>query len=123
MDKPQFNHVAWFEIGANQPKEVQNFYGKMFGWNFKANTDLPDVNYDAIIQGKDEMPTGGIFDTANKLDEYAVFYVLVEDVPATIKKAQDNGGKVIWGPVTDASNVTFARLSDNTGHQFGVFSM
>ena len=38
------------------------------------------------------------------------------------QKAKENGGEVIWGPVTDASNVSFARLKDNTGHQFGVFS-
>lgn len=123
MDKPQFNHVAWFEIGANQPKEVKDFYSKMFGWKFKANNDLPGVNYDAVLQGDGEMPTGGILHTANKLEEYSTFYVIVEDVTTMIEKAKTNGGKVIWGPVTDASNVTFARLSDNTGHQFGIFSM
>lgn len=123
MEQPQLNHVAWFEIGANDTSKTKDFYKKMFGWNYKENTDLPNVEYNAVLQGDGEMPTGGVLGTDNKIEEYSVFYVLVESVPEMIEKAKGNGGKVIWGPVTDASNVTFARLLDNSGHQFGIFSM
>ncbi|WP_146117038.1 MULTISPECIES: hypothetical protein [unclassified Paenibacillus] len=36
------------------------------------------MNYDAVLQGNGEMPTGGILHTANKLEEYSTFYVIVE---------------------------------------------
>lgn len=67
-------------------------------------------------------PVGGIFDHAGKFADYAVFYVLVADVPATVERAKGLGGEVVTEPVTDASGITFARLQDNTGHHFGVFS-
>ena len=118
----KFNTVAWFEFGSDQPQKVKDFYKEMFGWEYKQNTDLEGVEYDGILTPAAPVPTGGILGTAGKIEEYATFYVLVEDVPAAIEKAKENGGEVIWGPVTDASNVSFARLKDNTGHQFSVFS-
>lgn len=94
----------------------------MFGWEYKVNTDLEGVDYSGILTPQAPVPTGGILGTDGKIEEYSTFYVLVEDVKNAILKAEENGGKVIWGPVTDASNVSFARLEDNSGHQFGVFS-
>ncbi|WP_406843423.1 VOC family protein [Flavobacterium soyae] len=121
----KFNQVGWFEFGANQPEKAKEFYKKMFGWDFKTNPDLESqgYQYDGIIEPGNEIPTGGMMYTADKMEEYAVFYVFIENIHEAIEKAQENGGKLIWGPVTDDSNITFARLKDNSGHQFGLFSV
>lgn len=121
----KFNQVGWFEFGANQPEKVREFYKKMFGWDFKKNPDLESqgYQYDGIIESGNEIPTGGMMHTADKMEEYAIFYVFIENIHEAIEKAHENGGKLIWGPVTDDSNVTFARLKDNSGHQFGLFSV
>ncbi|WP_125772567.1 VOC family protein [Companilactobacillus furfuricola] len=115
------NNVNWFEIGTDHPKETMDFYGKMFGWKFQEYTDMENEYYN-IIEPGNEYPTGGILGTAGKIAEYSTFYTLVSDVNAAIADAKDNGAKVIWGPVTDKTGLTFARLNDDTGHQFGVFS-
>ena len=97
----------------------------MFGWDFKTNPDLESqgYQYDGILEPGNEIPTGGMMHTDGKMPEYAVFYVFVEDAEKEIKRAQENGGELVWGPVTDASNITFARLKDNSGNQFGIFSV
>lgn len=121
----KINQVGWFEFGSDQPEKVKEFYKKMFGWDFKTNPDLESqgYQYDGILEPGNEMPTGGMMHTAGKMPEYAVFYVFVEDAEKEIKRAQENGGELVWGPVTDESNITFARLKDNSGHQFGIFSV
>ncbi|MGX9901031.1 VOC family protein [Arthrobacter sp. SA17] len=52
-----------------------------------------------------------------------MFYVLVASLPETIERAKELGGEVLMEPVTDAAGVSFARLRDNSGHHFGIFSM
>ena len=120
----QINNVGWFEIVSDRPKETQEFYSKLFGWKFIEYNDMENKYYNILEPGQ-KFTTGGILDTDStdtKIPEYSTFYILVEDVPAMVKKAEEAGGKVIWGPVTDKTGLTFVRLEDNGGHQFGMFS-
>ncbi|MEV6324064.1 VOC family protein [Nocardia sp. NPDC051787] len=123
MSVPAINSVAWFEFGTDKTEEVKKFYGELFDWNFKLNTDLPGVNYHAVLTRGTPQPTGGIFESGGKFADYAIFYVLVADVAETIDRAINLGAEVLMEPVTDAAGVTFGRLRDNTGNHFGVFSM
>lgn len=68
-----------------------------------------DINNDGILESGNEIPTGGVMHTAGKKPEYAVFYVFVDDAEKEIKIALENGGALVRGPVTDDSNITFAR--------------
>ena len=47
-----------------------------------------------------ERPTGGLFDSRGEFPGYAIFYVGVEDVAATLAKAESLGGKTVLGPIT-----------------------
>ena len=123
MNAPAIGSVSWFEIGSGKPDDVKKFFGELFGWQFRLNTDLEGVNYHAAVTPGAPGPTGGIFEHADTSDEYAVFNVLVEDVPSTIEKARSLGGTVTMEPVVDAAGVSFARLRDADGHHFGVYSM
>lgn len=123
MNAPAIGSVSWFEIGSDKPEDVKKFFGELFGWQFKLNTDLPGVDYHAAITPGAPGPGGGIFDHAGRFEDYAIFYVLVEDVPATIEKAKSLGAEVTMEPVVDAAGVSFARLRDAGGHHFGVYSM
>lgn len=123
MNIPALGSVSWFEIGSDKPEEVKKFFGEMFGWQFKLNTDLEGVNYHAAITPGAPGPSGGIFDHAQRFEDYAIFYVLVEDIPATIEKGQGLGAEVTMEPVVDAAGVGFARLRDANGHHFGIYSL
>lgn len=123
MNGPALNSVAWFEVGSDKPDEVKKFFGELFDWQFKLNTDLEGVDYHAAITPGAPGPVGGVFDHAGRFPDYAVFYVLVASLPETIERAKELGGEVLMEPVTDAAGVSFARLQDNSGHHFGIFSM
>ncbi|PTM21386.1 glyoxalase [Lactobacillus sp. PFC-70] len=117
----QNHQVSWFEIGTDDPEATMDFYGKLFGWKFIPYHDMENDYYN-IVEPGNEYPTGGILATAGKVAEYSTFYTLVADVAKGIASAKEAGAQVIWGPVTDKTGLTFARLRDNGGHQFGLFS-
>jgi predicted enzyme related to lactoylglutathione lyase len=63
---------------------VQAFYSEVFGWNFVADP-VPDAKYvtRAAYPGSDT-PVGGIVPAADASGNHAIFYILVEDVAATV---------------------------------------
>lgn len=122
MGGPAMGSIGWFEFGSDQPDKIKEFYGELFDWQFKLNTNLPGVNYHEITTGPGQQSSGGIFESGGRFPDYAVFYILVPDVAATVAKAKDLGAEVTMEPVTDAAGITFGRLRDTAGNHFGVFS-
>lgn len=119
---PAFNSVGWFEFGTDQADEVKKFYGELFDWSFTLNTNLEGVTYWEVATPGSEQASGGIFESGGRFPNYAIFYVLVQDVAETIERAKGLGGEVLMEPVTDAAGITFGRLRDTAGNHVGVFS-
>lgn len=122
MTVPAFNSVAWFEFGTDQPEQVKEFYGELFDWKYVLNTNTPGITYNAVTTPGAPRPTGGVWESAGAFPNYAIFYVLVQDVAATVEQAGKLGAEVLMAPVSDAEGLTFARLRDTAGNHFGVFS-
>jgi predicted enzyme related to lactoylglutathione lyase len=122
MTGPAFNSIGWFEIGTDRPEKVKDFYGELFGWTFELNTNLPGVRYHEVSTATGQQSSGGVFESAGNFPDYAIFYVLVQDVAKTLDRAKNLGAEVVMEPVTDAAGITFGRLRDSSGHHFGVFS-
>ncbi|MER7563168.1 VOC family protein [Streptomyces sp. NPDC097941] len=64
-----------------------------------------------------------MWESEGKFANYAIFYVLVQDVTATVERAGELGAEVLMEPVSDSAGFTFARLRDTAGNHFGVFSV
>lgn len=122
MTGPAFNSIGWFEIGTDQPEKVKEFYGDLFGWKFELNTNLPGVRYHEIATTPDAPTSGGIFESGGRFPDYAIYYVLVQNVAETLERAGKLGAEIVMEPVTDGAGITFGRLRDTAGHHFGVFS-
>ena len=122
MGGPAMGSVGWFEFGTDQPDKIKEFYGELFDWEFELNTDLPGVNYHEITTAPGQPSSGGVFESGGRFPDYAVFYILVPDVAATMAKAKNLGAEVTMEPVTDAAGITFGRLRDTADNHFGVFS-
>ncbi|POM22756.1 Glyoxalase-like domain protein [Actinomadura rubteroloni] len=121
MSATAYNSVAWFEIGTDRPAEVRKFFGELFDWTFAIGPE-GEMSYQEITAPGADAPSGGIFPNGGASPDYAVFYVVVQDVAATVARAQELGGKVIV-PRTEAGNgLVFAHLADSAGHHFGVFT-
>ena len=91
MSGPAMGSIGWFEFGSDQPDKIKEFYGELFDWQFKLNTDLPGVNYHEITTGPGQPSSGGIFESGGRFPDNADFYILVQDVAATVAKANDLG--------------------------------
>lgn len=105
--------VNYFEIGTPNSEASRKFYGELFDWQI---ADIPKGGYGMI-----DVDRGGMWDTAEiGGGSWAIFYVQVEDVEATVRKAVELGGEVIM-PLTSNPQLEFAHLIDNNGHRFGVW--
>jgi predicted enzyme related to lactoylglutathione lyase len=116
MQAKRYNTVEWFEVATDKPEEAKRFYGELFGWTYAGD------RYSEVTTPGSSGPTGGVFDTQGELPGYAIFYVTVEDVPATLAKAESLGAKTLMPPTTTPDGLVFAQLQDSTGNHFGVFS-
>jgi predicted enzyme related to lactoylglutathione lyase len=114
------NSVTWFEIGTDDVPAAQDFYGGLFGWTFQAD-DGP-MDYQMITTPGADRPTGGIAGTGGGSPNYAVFYVQVADVPATVVAAETKGGKVVLPPQSAPNGLVFAHVLDPAGNLFAVYT-
>src|SRR5262245_1224541 len=103
MDAKHYNAVEWVEFGTDKPEEAKRFYGELFGWTYSSGGQYSEVTTPGAPH-----TTGGIFNTGGKFPSYTVFYVTVEDVPATIAKAEALGAKTLMPPQTTADGLVFA---------------
>ncbi len=105
--------VNYFEIGTPHPEEAQRFYGGLFGWTIG---DPSPVGYRMVNRD-----AGGLWDTTGLGGaSWAVFYVQVDDVAATIAKAEVLGATVLM-PLVDNGPIEFAHLADQQGNRIGVW--
>lgn len=107
------NPVNYFEIGGPDAAAARTFYSGLLGWKF-ADSSIPGY------QMVNDM-AGGLFDTSSMGGgTWAIFYVQVDDVKATIEKAEKLGAKLAL-PVTDGGGIEFAHLIDPQGNRFGIW--
>jgi uncharacterized protein len=117
-----FNGIGWFEIGTDDPAAAERFYGDVLGWTVAHDdTKSTDPAYQILTTGDVAGLHGGLFATKGKMPGYAVFAVLVEDVEATCRRAEEAGGTVQRAPEVNSVGVTFAHLLDPAGNHFSVF--
>ena len=115
--------IVHFEIPANNPAKLSDFYSKLFGWKFEnmSTQGMPDY-WMIKTKAKDEDMglNGGMM---KKMDpnQRPVNYVLVESVDEFVKKLQQLGGKVIV-PKTEIPKMgQFAVALDPEGNSFGIW--
>ncbi|MEO6115193.1 MAG: VOC family protein [Pseudolysinimonas sp.] len=107
------NQVDYFEIGTPNPDASRAFYGGLFGWTIGE----PSPQAYSMVNGD----AGGLWDTSGgDKANWAIFYVHVDDVAASLAKAQELGAKVAV-PLVDNGNITFAHLVDPDGNRFAIW--
>ena len=122
--------VVHFEIPANNPEKLSEFYKNLFGWKIE-KMSMGDMDYWMIetragtSQDMEKARTtagtnGGMM---KKMDagQRPVNYVMVESVDDFSKKIQNLGGKIIV-PKTPIPNMgAFAVGLDPEGNPVGIF--
>lgn len=108
--------VVHFEIGGRDSAKLSSFYAKLFDWSVEAYGPAQMIN-----TGCKDGIQGHINSLGHEPHTYSLMYVLVDDIPAYIKKAEAAGAKMIV-PATEVPGMGhFAWLKDPEGNLFGLW--
>jgi uncharacterized protein len=107
--------VIHVEVTGKDGPALQKFYSNVFEWDL--DTNLPD----GYGMARDESGfTSGIGPTRDGSAGMVTFYVHADDPVATLRRAEELGGKVIM-PLTEvAKDTTIALFADPEGHIVGI---
>ena len=107
------NPVCFFEIGCTDSAATSSFYQGLFDWKLDPGPMGAQI---ATGEGID----GQIVSLGHEPHQYTLFYVQVDDIEASVAKAQELGGKLVVGPVPIPIG-TFAWISDPGGNMVGLW--
>lgn len=113
------NNICHIELPSKDFVKAKKFYGDVFNWQFE---ETKEMNY--IVFKAPEGVNGGFTDTLEPAQKPGiVFYIEVDDIEATIKKAEEVGGKCFVGKTQISPEIGyFAMLYDLEGNQIGLWS-
>ena len=122
--------IVHFEIPANNPEKLSEFYKNLFGWKIE-KMSMGDMDYWMIetragtAQNMEKAQTtagtnGGMM---KKMDagQRPLNYVMVESVDDFSKKIQSLGGKIIVSKTPIPNMGAFAVGLDPEGNPIGIF--
>ena len=122
------NPVVHFEIYADDPDKLSEFYSSLFDWTIAA---VPGMDYrmvSTVEVDQQGMPSqsgginGGLIRRPAGFDSRApVNYVNVESVDAAVRRAQDLGAKLTKPRAAVPGMGWFAMLLDPQGNHFAVW--
>jgi len=109
------NPVVHFEIGCRDREKTVAFYQKLFEWTMSPNEIATE-----IVTGPESDVTGHIVSLGHEPFHYTQFYVEVEDLTASLQKAESLGGKILVPPVPRPTGGRFAWFRDPEGNTIGL---
>jgi uncharacterized protein len=108
--------VIHTEIRSADPDATRSFFADLFGWKVRSEGAIP--GYTFMDTGAEGSPYVAISPRQSDEDE-VLFFVAVEDVAATLDKAQGLGGTIIQ-PAQQVPGTSFGVFADAQGHRIGV---
>ena len=109
--------VIHAEIRSEDPDATRAFFGELFGWTY---SDGAFPGYTFADTGADGALPTAIGPLQGGADS-VLFFVGVDDVEATLERAEQLGGRTIQ-PAQNVPGVTFGVFADAQGHVVGVAS-
>lgn len=108
--------ICYIELPATDINRSSSFYKEAFGWNIRHRGDGATAFDDTV----GEVSGAWVLNRKPMTEVGLLFYIMVDDIEATIKKVTDNGGKIIQPVGVDAPEVT-ARFTDPAGNIIGLY--
>jgi predicted enzyme related to lactoylglutathione lyase len=115
--------VVMWDLNARNSETIQRFYGGLFDWEVsEPSSDRVKLAMVACGEGG----INGVIGQAPTADEEGarpsglIVYVKVDDVASYLARAEQLGGKRIWGPTEVAPGLILAHFEDPEGHRIGL---
>ncbi len=108
-------HVIHVEVTGRNAGALQKFYSDVFGWQLDTNNP-GGYGMEREASGL----TAGIGASQDGGAGHVTFYVHTDNLQATLRRAEQLGGRVIM-PLTEvAPETTIALFADPEGHVVGI---
>ena len=108
-----------FEIPADAPAALGDFYTKVFGWQIE-KTDNPE--YWIIRTGPGEAAmNGGMMSRVSSEQQGVLLYIGVDSVDSFVDKVKANGGRIVMEKKTVPGMGWFALFADPQGTVLGLW--
>lgn len=106
--------IVHVEVVGTDGPALQRFYSDVFGWSLDTNN--PGA-YGMLRQGE---LSAGVGAAPQGQTGHVTFYVHADDPAATLRRAEELGGRVLM-PLTEvAPETTVALFADPEGHVVGL---
>lgn len=124
---PKYEHVTgapcWVDMTSADLASVKPFYTALFGWQY-AEMGSEFGGYNIISVGDDVL--GGAMQHNPEFmgpDPFSLWslYFSTEDAAATLKKAEESGGKTFVEPMEIPTQGFMAEGTDSSGVNFGIW--
>lgn len=113
--------LVWNELDTRDVAAARDFYGAVFGWAFEER-EFETGTYTSIKAG--DATAGGILDVTGRVPDevpnHWLAYFAVDDIDASLGKASDGGGEVVFGPENIGEVGRIAVLKDPFGAVFAL---
>jgi predicted enzyme related to lactoylglutathione lyase len=108
--------ICYIEIPTTDVARSAAFYTKVFGWRVRTRSD----GSQAFDDGVNEVSGTWVLGRPPSTSPGLLFYIMVDDVAATIDAAVAAGAELVQPIGADAPEIT-ARLRDPGGNVIGVY--
>jgi uncharacterized protein len=115
------NHtIVHFEIPADDPNKLSEFYNELFGWKIE---QVPDMDYWMITTAPDGEGVNGGMMTRQAPQQQIMNYVWVESVDDFSDKVVSLGGKILVPKKEVGDMGWFAVCQDPQGNVFALWQV
>ncbi|MEU5581605.1 VOC family protein [Streptomyces huasconensis] len=111
---------CWVSLMAHGLAATQEFYGALFGWEFRPGPEQLGPYARALLDGR-EVAGIGQLPPGRQLPIAWTPYLATDDADATAEAVRHCGGTVGVGPITAGQAGRMAIASDPTGAVFGLW--
>ena len=109
---------VWHELATKDPDAALKFYSELFGWTYKTGEMGPSKYHEIMVDGR---PIGGVMEAMGPQPVAWTAYVGVDNLEASVERAQRCGGKTIVPPMDIPGTGRFAIVSDPAGGVIAPF--
>jgi uncharacterized protein len=111
--------VVHFEIMGGQGDQLEKFYGELFGWKIDSNNPM---KYGMVDTGGGQGGINGGVGANDDGSRRVSVYAQVDDLQATLDKAEKLGGKTILAPTEVPGGPKLAMFTDPAGNVTGLLT-
>jgi len=118
----QHGAFSWSELIVDDVDLAIGFYTDVIGWEIE-EMDMPQGKY--YVLKSDGEPVGGIMkkpEGTEKMPDFWGTYITVNDVDATLKKAEEAGGKAVYPPMDVPGVGRMCAITDRSGAMVSIIT-